>query len=549
MHKALLCTILLSSALFSNEETAPTNCELEITAPWCSEIVLLDDESSAISTSDQKGLITIGVDVPGGNAKLEIELAQYLNCPITSKSILEIKDAIRSYFRRHNQPFIAISIPDQKISQGTLQLVIQMSCLSELNVVGNKWTPSSWLENYMGNTPGETLDELSLRRDLEFMNRNFFRHVSVILSPGQMTNTTDITLSVKERNRVRLYAGADNTGVPTTGRQRLYGGFNWGKAFGLDHILSYQYTSSYNFNEFQAHTVQYLALLSWKHLLNVYGGFSSVHANLPFPTMKSTGFSGQASLRYTVPLPPGRAFTHDCSLVFDFKRTNNNLEFSDLFPRFGKNVNLTQLAGEYRFEKGFRPVLINFNTQIFYSPGDLFADETNADYNSLRPGAKSEYVYGKGALNFLFYLPKKWYFNCLTRVQLSSQNLLPSEQFGIGGADTVRGYDERQLNMDRAVIVNWELRTPYLPLFQNINKRKISDAIQFLGFVDYGYGKDHNAIVGEPNPEYLLSAGPGLRYTLDPYIPVRLDWGFKLHNEPEFTGGSSMVQFGSTLSY
>jgi hypothetical protein len=32
---------------------------------------------------------------------------------------------------------------------------------------------------------------------------------------------------------------------------------------------------------------------------------------------------------------------------FDFKRTNNTIEFVDDYPSFGKNVNLTQFSVEY----------------------------------------------------------------------------------------------------------------------------------------------------------------------------------------------------------
>ncbi len=79
--------------------------------------------------------------------------------------------------------------------------------------------------------------------------------------------------------------------------------------------------------------------------------------------------------------------------------------------------------------------------------------------------------------------------------------------------------------------MNAEARTPPISLISMIRRRPMKDAIQFLAFVDYGYGRNHNAIVQEPSPDFLIGAGPGLRYTLDPYVAVRLDWGFKLHEQ------------------
>lgn len=45
-------------------------------------------------------------------------------------------------------------------------------------------------------------------------------------------------------------------------------------------------------------------------------------------------------------------------------------------------------------------------------------------------------------------------FEARFRGQLASTNLLPSEQMGLGGYNSVRGYLERQVNVDNGLIVN-----------------------------------------------------------------------------------------------
>lgn len=67
--------------------------------------------------------------------------------------------------------------------------------------------------------------------------------------------------------------------------------------------------------------------------------------------------------------------------------------------------------------------------------------------------------------------------------------------------------------------------------------------------IDSGWGTNHKTIPGEPQPDFLLSTGPGVRYTLDPYFSARLDWGIKLHQQAVFTGGGSMLHFNATFSY
>lgn len=132
----------------------------------------------------------------------------------------------------------------------------------------------------------------------------------------------------------------------------------------------------------------------------------------------------------------------------------------------------------------------------------------------------------------------------LAKGQISSQNLLPSEQFGLGGYDTVRGYDQREVNKDGAILASAEARSPALPVVKPWN-----DAVQFLIFLDYGWGSDHNAIPGQRKTDYLLGTGPGIRYTIEPYLTARLDWGIKLHKKANFGGGNTMIHFNITASY
>ena len=518
-----------------NELASATKKTMLADAPLCTSIVL-----SSEGTGSAK------VDLKELGKRLE---DLFLSRPIATQLIADIKQEITQYFEEKKQSLIAIKIPDQKVTLGVIQITICTSCLGDLKVECNDWTSSDLLKNYFKTDCGGRINDQLLRRDLEFMNRNPFRHVNAVLSPGKWDSTTDVTLLVEERRQLRLYAGADNTGVRTTGRQRFYAGLNWGKAFGLDHIFSYQYTSSYNINEFQAHTMQYQAFLPWMHVLNVYGGYSYVHPHLGFtPTTGNRGQSGQGSLRYTVPLMPMGSFTHEFTMGFDFKRTNNTIEFSDLFIHFSKNVNLTQLALEYSLEKTWSKCRLDFDLQGYYSPGRWLPDQSDVAYSALRPGAKNAYVYARGSLNTLFYLKHSWYLNFLFRGQGSSQKLLPSEQYCVGGYDTVRGYDQWQLNVDAAVLASAELRTPQIKVFKR-KRECVNDVLQFLAFVDFGYGQNYKVIPGEDTPQYLLGAGPGARYTWDPYFTARLDYGIKCHKNPEFTGGASMVHFNATLSY
>ncbi len=491
------------------------------------------------------------IAIPGNEKRLSSQLYKLVvgQC-ITQETLFDIRDAIQSHYSKCSCPFVIVDIPEQDISCGVIQVVVKEAVIGKVCVQGNKYTSSERLINYLRVYEDQTINERRVFSDLNFINRNPFRRADVIYAPGEAFGTTDVTLAVNDRRPFRVYAGTENSGVATTGRGRWFTGFNWGNAFGLDHIFSFQYTSAFNLHRYQAYAGEYLAPLPWKHVLDLYGGYATVHPKVLAPIRRNSGWSLQGSMRYIVPLPIYHYLEQEATIGFDFKRTNNTFEFTGEVPRFGNNVNLTQLVFGYGGNYERDTFRLDFDGSLFWSPGKWLADQTNADYASLRRDAKNQWVYFNGFFTYLQKLPADFSNFINVRGQISSQNLLPSEQLAIGGFNTVRGYDQNQLTQDSGIIANWEFRSPAFAFISaGRPASRVDDALQLLAFVDYGWGSDHNPDLGTPKTDYLLSAGPGMRYTFEPYLTIRLDWGFKLHKQDFYGGGNSMVNFSVVLSY
>ncbi|MGE0198320.1 MAG: ShlB/FhaC/HecB family hemolysin secretion/activation protein [Simkaniaceae bacterium] len=527
--------------------------EEKVLIPQAKALIIVGSKGEVQSTytlGNIQGLHVKGVEIPGGVESLAKKLNPlYLNRTVTNKTLVEIQDTIRDQYLSHNRPFVIVQVPSQDVTSGILQIIVMESQLGKVEVQGNTWFSTKRLAGYLDVDPGQFINQQSVLNDLDFINRNPFRRVDVIYAPGEKPGTTDVILHVEDRMPYRLYAGAENTGVPTTNRQRYFAGFNWGNAFGLDHIFAYQFTASYNIDRFQSHTAQYIAPLPWRHVLDVYGGVSWVEPKLDFPSMRSQGFSSQVSARYIIPFMLGIYLRQELVIGFDWKRTNNTIEFTDEFPSFGKNVNLTQFVLEYGNAYERNHYRIDFTGTLYYSPGKWISDQEDSNFSSLRPGAKNHWVYFLGSLSYLQRLPKSFSFYFLSQGQLSSQNLLPSEQFGLGGYDTVRGYDQREVSAENGILLSGELRSPALPVLHYFKAIKKVDAIQFLVFLDYGWARYKKTIPFESKSQYLLGVGPGLRYTLEPYLTARLDWGIKLHKQARYGGGDTMVHFSVTGSF
>ncbi|MBF8262342.1 MAG: hypothetical protein HW387_7 [Parachlamydiales bacterium] len=514
-------------------------------------IVLIDSEEKLLRSNelqDVEGLNTERIDLPGPFETLQKELTPfYRDHPWNDQTIQAIKQQLYRYYQHEEHPFVLISIPHQDKKSQVIQFVVIESRMGKINIAGNTGVSSRRILNYFKTMPGERLNQRRLNKDLHFMNRDPFRRVNAIFSPGTEDHTTDVTLQVDTRRPYRFYTGVDNSGVLSTGRQRIFAGFNWDQVFGLDHSFFYQYTTNYNVQRFHANTFQYIALLPCELVVNLYGGFSIVHAHLPFPNRINHGTNGQGSIRLQIPLLPVRSFEQEISFGFDIKITNNTMEFVDFNPVFGHTVNLTQFMMGYNCKWESRIYIAESGAEIFFSPIEWLPNQSDADFATLRPGARNKWIRTTAFLSYKWFLPRSCELSINLSGQWSPQSLLPSEQLGLGGYQTVRGYDERQYNADSGFCAREELHCPSFSIFRSQSPNP--DKMFFLLFLDAGVGVDTTSVPGIKRDNFLLGAGPGVRYSFGSYLTASCDWGIKLHNQADFAGGRSMIHFSVVGSF
>jgi hemolysin activation/secretion protein len=508
-----------------------------------------------------EGVQAENLDIPGSLSELKDKLEPlFMDKPLSSGLLLDLKKQVVSYYREHHHPVLIVEVPEQDVTQGVIQLVVVESRLGEVVCRGNKHFTDGQLKRYIRMHPGDEISSRELLSSVSFMNQNQFRKTDVIFTPGKENNTTDIVLATKDRLPWRFYAGGDNTGTKFTGNARWFGGFSWGNVFGWDHTLSYQYTASTDLHKFQSHTFHYVAPTRYHHNVIAYGGFSWVHPNMsslngdvqPPGLLRGTGQSSQVSFRYE--MPAGTTWNETMLqfvLGFDYKHMNNNLEYigDSTIPIIFKSVNLTQFVGGVNYALDNGKNKLSFATEIYWSPGQLMGGGSNHSFNNLRDNAKNHYLYTRITLEEVYRMPKGWNFYCLFRGQGANRALLPSEQFGIGGYNTVRGYDEREFNADNAALGTIEIRCPSFSLFKWSGKKPSKDHLTFLIFGDYGQGWNYRSLSNERRTDWLASVGPGLRYTIGRYLTSRIDWGFKLHKDPAIGHHYGKVHVSVIASY
>ena len=519
--------------------------------PELKGVVITSEEKGA---SDARGVVFENICIPG-NTKMIVSYLNdnFIGKPLTERDLSRIKRYMILYYRDSGRPVVSVKIPEQDVTDGVLTVMVKEARLGKVISSGNQYFKSKYLADSIRLKSGDPIDSRVLAEDLTWLNRNTFRQSDVIFSPGDVVGVTDIELVTLDRRPYRIYAGVDNTGFKDTEKTRLFSGVNFGNLWGLSHMFSYQYSTSPDWKSFYAHTGNYVIPLPNRHFLMFYGGFSRVHSPIPITpstetvNMDNKGQSIQASTRYEMPFRPGNSFLQEFNFGYDFKQTNNNVVFGGTSV-FKQRVNLTQFVLGYNC--GYKNTWLKMSgtMELFFSPFRWLPNQSNEAFSTIRQYSHNTYWYVRGALDPVFLLPKNFTISPVLRWQAANSNLQPSEQYGIGGYNTVRGYLERLFNGDDAINFNLEARCPPFSVLYPLMKKRVDDQLQFLLFFDFAWADQHKTPTDQRKDEWLASVGPGLRYDLNRYLTSRLDWGIKLH---QVSGDHtfSRLHFSVVMSY
>lgn len=511
------------------------------------------------------GIQVMDVDVPGGIDCLASILEPYLGCPMTTETLIEIKQQIMNYYIDQGMRMMGVSVPSQITAGGVVQFLVIRKRFGNPTYIGEGWYDCEKLGCYLDVCPHQEICEDTLLNDLAWLNFNPFRQARMRYVPSDEQDVIDIEFEAKTRRSVRLYQRGDNTGSANTGYGRLYSGIIYGNMFGRGDILSFEYQFSNHFHRLQEYTANYTCYLPWKHIFTLYGMYASAKPSVPFNQNRAHAY--EVLPRYTIPFKPLYTPLQQ-SVIFGFDYKHSDSAIINLSSLVGtiqpvpgavrQEINVTQLMLGYTLYDTLCNHSLYFNFEFYASPFTFLEHQSNHAYSRQRPHAKAKYCYLYMTAGDVITVCDSMTVSLLLRGQIASNTLPATELFSIGGFDTVRGYHEAEISGDNGFIANLELRTLPFCVTPKNNGRVI-----LLAFVDFGLS--NNRFIRQsvapgarriPHTQYLLGVGPGLRYTINPYFQFRCDYGFKLHKliggglvNGRLLGGFGQVHLGALISF
>lgn len=402
--------------------------------------------------------------------------------------------------------------------------------------------------------PGITPRVSELDRQIRLANENPARKLGVLLGPGERPGDVQATISVSEEPVGSWFATLDSTGNASTGQLRAGLGYRHAALWNLDHVLAvHVQTSPEQPSDVAVGSFNYRVPFYARSLaLDAYAAYSDVDGSASTSAGPAliTGRGRIAGLRVSQFLPRIGEFDQRLMVSLDRRDYLNNCSIVGLPPgacgSAGESVSVQPLSIDYLLRKG-GPVSIGGsiglvrNLHLGGSHGDT------ANFERVRPGAARSYSLIRAGVSASFLtFEERWQVQMRLNGQHTDDPLVPGEQFGLGGALTVRGYEERELAGDRGAAGSIELISPDL-LAGALGK---DSSLRALGFVDFGWvgnQRDTPCEIGRDQCS-IASFGLGMRFTFE-RLQYRLDIGHALEPSNRTGRHDTRVHFALLYSF
>lgn len=478
------------------------------------------------------------VDLPALDDVFRAEMAAMIGQPLTVAGLDAIVQAAVRAYRRADRPLVDAIVPEQDVGSGVVQVAVVEFTVGEIRTEQNHWFSDDLLRSYLRVRPGETIRASAMSDDLGLLNANPFRRVELLYERGRDFGQTDIVLRAPDRRPLRIYGGMDDSGSKSLGTNRVFTGFGHGNLFGRDHQIGYQFTASSDLlfhgrdipgrsagPRFAAHSLTYAVPLPWRDRLHL----SALHAeSSPWLTepLAQRGFTTQFGARYAFQLPRREVFGQEFRLGYDFKRTNNNLAFGGTSV-FANSTDIHQMVADYSVTLLDTRGSTSATLLGTFSPGFLGGGNDREAFAGSRAGASPRYGYALLQAERSQNLPDEFTLVLRATGQLASGPLLASEQLGLGGATTLRGFENSSASGDQGFILSAELHTPPSGLLRRLGWPD-TDRFQPLIFVESGRVWSRTDRDTARTNTALSSAGAGLRYAIGSHLALRADVAVQL---------------------
>jgi hemolysin activation/secretion protein len=428
-----------------------------------------EGKPAAAPVSEVRQYVVLGVTLlPAGS--VEAALGGWIG-PRTVEDLHRAAGIVQALYARAGYGAVVAYLPPQEVSGGviTLQVIEGRLAATRVEGSGRGFDEAGILASLPALQPGRTprLDKLDVQ--LRMANDNPAKRTRLVLLPGRQPEQTEAEVAVQTGARRQWSLELDNTGTSSSGRARVGVGWRDANASGRDDVIDLRLQVSPEYPQrFAAASVNWrLPLYAQATMLDAYALASDTQSE-DIPTAAGDlRFAGRGlllGLKATRYLRRWQAFDPRLSLAIERRDQRNQCAIGtlpeDACGSAGGDLAITPLLLEGSLTGDAQiPLALSVSLVQGLAVGGQRA--SREAFDAVRPGARPSFTTLRTQASWQQRLGNAgWDAVARLGAQWSADPLVPAMQFGAGGRDSVRGYEERELAADHGLALSLQLSAP-----------------------------------------------------------------------------------------
>lgn len=452
-------------------------------------------------------------------------LAPFIGRSLSFTDLFQARSAITQLYIDKGYITSGALIPPQAIQNGVVKIQVVEGSLEAINITGSKRLNYNYIRSRLPkSTP---LNQKRLLEALQLLQLNpLIKSIRAELSAGTRLGTNVLDINVTEAKTFSTQIIADNGRSPSVGTFRRRAQLNEANLLGVGDGLSLAYSNTDGSNGID--TSYTLPINSGNGTLSFNYGFTDSHVIEP-PFGRLLDINGDSQYyELTLRQPVVQTPSQELALGLTAARRESHISEDKVgIPAFLLSPGADD-QGDTRISAiEFFQEWTHRNTREVIAARSQFNLGIGAfDATIHNKAPDSRFFSWQGQAQWVRLLAPDTLLLIRTGVQVSDSSLVPLEQFGLGGQESVRGYRQDALLADNGVFASAEFR---LPIYRAPEQQLV---LQLTPFVDFGtIWNESGRSIENPSPtdsNTLASVGLGLRFQLGSRLTARFDWGIPL---------------------
>lgn len=483
---------------------------------------------------------------------IKARLAKYTGPHQQFADLQQAAQTVQQMYAEAGYELTRVSIPPQDIHSAVVTLRVEEVRIGGVFLQDEKHHDRQNILNTLpGLQEGTSPNVTRVGRSLRLVNQGSSKQEQITFRQTTDPLVMDAVVSVADDKTAHYAFTLDNSGSASTGYLRSGIALQQDNVFNRDHLLNAQYVTSLTRPaDVSIFGASYrIPIYTLGDALTINGGHSNVNSGTVNTTSGSYGISGSgdsAGVQYSHLLSRYASWDQHLDLAYDYHYFHSSVtspgSSESLVPDLVDQPLTLTYAGSLRNATQEWGASLSLLQNI--SGGNL-GNAKAYQQSGGRVGARGDFLLWRYHFSLKRNFLNDWQLHLAVDGQASRDALIAGEQFGLGGADSVRGFRERELTDDRGVRGSMEVYGPDIARHWGYAGWHVRPLL----FCDGGMLWRNRVQEGEYPHQSIGSAGLGVRVSDEHHLQLRVDYASVFKAGGTEKKGDQMLQAGLSWVY